>query len=124
MACFSDAGQDFTAQITTGIAIAHTETEMAIFFGCIAQRVGYGGAGLVRMKHGVSAVFPLQLNNTEIFAGNMFLLSHCRPETREQQVGGGGGNGGYDYVSDTAAAPKSTVALLALLSVTMLMLRL
>lgn len=94
--CFvSDTGHELTAEIATGIAIAHTRREMAVFFGCIAQRSGYGGAGLVRKRGNQMFVFPLLVNDTQILAGNMILFDYCRsPQINDETRGGGG----YRYI--------------------------
>ena len=106
------AGAPFTAEIATGIAIANTENEMAIFFGCIAQRAGFGGAGLVRKKGDKRSVFSLQVNDTDILAGNMFLVSQCKPE-KPKPRGEGGLTGEVTGTAPTATqSPFCHLALL------------
>ena len=58
---------------------------MVIYFGCVAQVHGLGGAGLLRMaESGVwpAYIAPLRRNDDErILAGSMFLLDECREFT-------------------------------------------
>jgi hypothetical protein len=72
--------------ITTGIAIARTSPYM-LYFGCQAQSVGTGGAGMVHLaSNGHRRVWAIESNKTRILAGSMFLTNRCLPAKKVEKV--------------------------------------
>lgn len=68
-----------TSNITIGVAIAETQVELDVYFGCINLK-GYGGAGLVRLPLGWKGrphIYPILSNGTSISAGSMVLTEAC-----------------------------------------------
>ncbi len=68
--------------MTTGVAIAQTDPQLEVYFGCMAKERGYGGAGIVRMpkkgENKTPEIKPLLNNGSTIYAGSMFLVNWCQ----------------------------------------------
>ena len=81
-------GDRFMANITTGIAIARREAnEITLYFGCISQVPGSGGAGILRMSGNDSSSSPTALGtkSKRILAGSMFITDACALEKEEEK---------------------------------------
>ena len=81
-------GDRIMANITTGIAIARREAnELSLYFGCISQVAGSGGAGLLRMSGNDSSSRPTALGtkSKRILAGSMFITDACALEKEEEE---------------------------------------
>ena len=78
------------ANITTGVAIAGSDDDgLTIYFGCIAQVAGHGGAGVLRMRAHKTYSRPTALGkkSKRIQAGNMFITDACADGNRKREEG-------------------------------------
>jgi len=81
-------GDPIMANITTGVAIARREAnELTLYFGCISQVAGSGGAGILRMSGNDSSSRPTALGtkSKRILAGSMFITDACALEKEEEK---------------------------------------
>ena len=81
-------GNAFTGEVVTGVAVAQHGSNPAVYFGCIAEVSGSGGAGLVRMNGNKRSVYKLETTNGTIYAGSMFLVNNCNPDPYDVTGGG------------------------------------
>ena len=109
------------ANITTGIAIAGSDDdELTIYFGCIAQVAGHGGAGVLRMRAHNTYSRPTALGkkSKRIQAGNMFITDACaanRKEGRWATAGGPSIGERRDTMTNSSPAQANGISHCALL---------
>jgi len=82
--CLAPRGAESLRYVITGLALAAAadNREIALYFGCVAQTRGLGGAGLLRMPENQvtkANITALRLSGGDFLrAGAMFLVDRCR----------------------------------------------
>ena len=82
-------GDRLMANITTGVALARSDiNELTLYFGCIAQVAGSGGAGVLRMSANETSSRPIALGKKSkrkrVQAGSMFITDACALDKEEE----------------------------------------